>query len=868
MFKTSSQNAAACLRCQFGPPRSPKALTTLLLSQAFGLRQTRYNSTTPPNQPGETNPKLYPVLGVKKSRYQRHIARLDVKTLGEVGEVVILKERASRPKQMTVRKFSRILEKETDGDAPWDNPSELLKEVDKTRLQLGGAKEVIENIEQIRGNREPGDKLDRNEWRKLRKILEDGFTAHQLTDYRKQFEPPASTSDQNDVSATPHSGWRPGTSLFLEMDPEAQKQTASRIGSLGHMAGKIALAEMVLRDCWQLSVLGEIGQLDIHLAPQEIFMLLLPDISPLKDLAITYGAKIDVSRSLNLVRITANESACELVRQGVVEFFPRIISKTVDLPSRGFVFHGRNRRFEERFFRSMQKSLNVFCCKEQGTNQIKIYFVQEMEKDAEEAYRNIETAVSMTEEDQTLFCTYLSDTEPAVMYSVSYQEFLPWADRQRRWLRWMKPLSGAKTPSGTQSEPPPALVQKGHGSVCEKVCNELFKPPASSSWRSPGQPHIREVVVASLGKSLFANQQSMKPGKMKFKSFSPTVPRAFAANISNPISFLQRLSPLPNVGNSTFHRICLKPSAKNKTRLPPIELELDILLRYAGKRQFLVPILRKATAIVHRADIDVLLPETSLDLRFKKFTHYDLLEGRKASALSQAEKQRADISSISQVIQSMVSEDVYMQPRMPMSCELAIPRKLIAKRSSAAATEGSQGSGEGEADFVTGTYMLPPIRYLRSARILRFNYKDLELSYSHVHMGPALPEHVIDMTISLGRDDNELRPELCQPNTHLSSAVANGKSEGSLQAAFEQFYAQACEMAFEQSAAAANYKGRVDVGEAGDEDGLPNVTTAIEEDYKPDFNLDPEDMFNEWVEQGSEGESEDRFNSKARNGLE
>ncbi|PGH32451.1 hypothetical protein GX50_04751 [[Emmonsia] crescens] len=860
MFKTSSQNAAACLRCQFCPPRFPKALTTCLLSHAFGLRQNRYNCTTTPSQPGETDPKLYPVLGVRKSRYQRHVARLDVQTLGEVGEVVILKERASRPKQMTARKFSRILEKETDGDAPWDNPSELLKEVDKTRLQLGGAKEVIENIDQIRGHHEPGDKLDRSEWRKLRKILEDGFTANQLSDYRKQFEAPASTSNKTDRSTTPNSGWRPGTSLFLEMDPEAQKQTASRIGSLGHMAGKIALAEMVLRDCWQLSVSGEIGQLDIHLAPHEVFMLLLPDISPLKDLATAYAAKIDVSRSLNLVRITANESACELVRQGVVEFFPRIISKTVDLPSRGFVFHGKNRRFEERFFRSMQKSLNVFCCKEQGTKQIKIYFVQEMEKDAEEAYRNIKAAVSMTEEDQTRFCTYLSDTEPAVMYSVSYQQFLPWADRQRRWLRWMKPLSEAKTPSGTQSEPPAALVQKGCGSVFEKVCNELFKLPASSTWRNPGQRHIREVVVASLGKSLFAHQQSMKPGKMKFKSFSSTVPRAFAANISNPIPFLQGLSALPNEENGTFHRIRLTPSANNKTRLPPIELELDVVPRLVGKRQFLFPILRKVTAIIQSVNMDILLPETSLDLRFKKSTHYDLLEGRNASALLKAENQRADISRISEVIRNMVWEDTYMQPRMPASCELAIPQKLIAKRASAAAAADSQGKGE--ADFVIGTYMLPPVHYLRSTQISRFNYKDLELSYSHIHMGPALPEHVIDMSISLGRDDNELRPELCQPNTRLSSAVAKGKVGGSLQAAFEQFYVHACEMAFEQSAAATNYKGRVQAG-----DGLRNVT-ALGEDYKRDSNLDPEDRFHEWVEQSSEGESEDRFNIKARNGLE
>ncbi|EEH20666.1 hypothetical protein PABG_02897 [Paracoccidioides brasiliensis Pb03] len=805
MFKVlSSQNVVTCLRCQFCSPRSQKALTTCIITYTcFGLHQNRYHSTTTPSPRTESNPKLYPVLSIKKSRYQRHVARLDVQTLGEVGDVVILKERASRPKQITARKFSRLLEKETDGDASWENPSELLREVDRTRYQTGGAEEVIENIDQIRSHHKPGDKLNRNEWRRLRKALEDGFTANQLSDYYKQFESLGNPADQEECSTISSSGWRPGTSHFLEMDPEAQKQTASRIGSLQNMPGKVSLAETVLRDCWKLSVSGEIGQLDMHLTPQEISMLLLPDTSPLSDLATTYSAKIDVSRSLNLVRITANETSCEFVRNGVMEYLPKILSKTVELPSRGYIFHGKNRRFENRFFRLMQESFHVFCRKE-GAREIKIYFVHELEKEADEAYRNIKSAISMIEEDRARFCTYLPDVEPAVMYSVAYPEFLTWVDRQRRWLRWMKPLSESKIPSGTQSKPPTALIRTDHASALTKVCNELFKKPVSVTWRNPGQPHVREVVVASLGKSLFSQQHLMKPGKMNFKSLSPTVPRAFAANIPNPIAFLQDLTPLLNNKNATLHRIHLTPSPTNKFRVPPIELELEVLLRFKGRRQLVVPILRKASIVVHRVSMDVLLPETSLDLRFTKFTHYDLLEGEDTSTLLQTYGKRADISSILQLIRRMVCEDAFRQTRMPVSCQLSIPRKLLFNRSSATAADSQAHE---VSDFVTGTYLLPPVHYLRSTQISRFNYKELELNFSHVHMGLALPEHVMNMSLSLGRDESELRPEVCQPNTRLSSAVADGKSHGSLRAAFEPFYIRACEMAFEQSAAAAaNYK--------------------------------------------------------------
>ncbi|EEH39592.2 hypothetical protein PAAG_01781 [Paracoccidioides lutzii Pb01] len=858
MFKaSSSQNVVACLRCQFCSPRSQKALTTCINTHTcYGLHQNRYHSTTTPSSRTKTNPKLYPVLSIKKSRYRRHVARLDVQTLGEVGDVVILKERASRPKQMTARKFSRILEKETYGDAPWENPSELLREVDRTRYQMGDAKEAIENIDKIRFHHKPGDKLNRNEWRRLRKVLEDGFTANQLSDYHKQFEPLVNPADQEECSTISSSGWRPGTSLFLEIDPEAHKQTASRIGSLQNMTGKVALAETVLRDCWKLSVSGEIGQLDIHLTPQEISMLLLPDTSPLSDLATAYSAKIDVFRSLNLVRITANETSCEFVRNGVMEYLPKILSKTVELPSRGYIFHGKNRRFEDRFFRLMQKSFHVFCRKE-SAREIKIYFVHELEKEADEAYRNIKSAISMIEEDQAPFCTYLPDVEPAVMYSVAYPEFLSWVDRQRRWLRWMKPLSESKIPSGTQSKPPTALIQTDHASALTKVCNELFKKPVSVTWRNPGQPHVREVVVASLGKSLFSHQKLMKPGKMNFKSLSPTVPRAFAANIPNPIAFLQDLTPLLNDGNATLHRIHLTPSPTDKLRLPPIELELEVLLQFEGRRRLLVPILRKASIVVHRVSMDVLLPETSVDLRFTKFTHYDLLEGKDPSTLLQTDGQRADISSILQLIRIMVCEDAFRQTRMPVSCQLSIPRKLLFNHSSAIAVD-SQAHGE-VSDFVTGTYLLPPVHYLRSTQISRFNYKELELNFSHVHMGLALPEHVMNMSLSLGRDESELRPEVCQPNTRLSSTIADGKSHGSLRVAFEPFYIRACEMAFEQSAAAANYKG--DVGAEG------RIGCTGEGNYRRNPNLEPEDRFYEWLEKGADGEFEDRFNSKARSSL-
>ncbi|PGH17349.1 hypothetical protein AJ79_01233 [Helicocarpus griseus UAMH5409] len=792
MPRTRSQNAAACLRSQLCPLHPPKALTTYLLSRTFGLRQTRYSSATAPDPPAKKDDKLRPIYGVKQSRYERYVARLNTKTLGEAGEVVILKERDARPRRMSAKKLSRILGRENDRRS-WGNPSELLEEVDKARSRLGGAREVTGNLDEIKSPHKDGEKLDRGEWDRLNKAITDGFTFDQLQAYHRDYF----TRFPRDADQEGGSQWRPGTSIFLDLDPLGRTRVASRIDHLKDMTGKAVLAEKIMRDCWQLSIFGEIGQLDIHLAAHEISMLLSPEISCLKDLAATHGAKIEVSRKLNLVRVTANEPACEQVRLGVQDSLLRVIERKVPLPNRRGIFPGW--RLDRMFLNDLEKKFGVFCRKEPGEH-VSVYFSHDTEQNADDVCRNIEAAISMPEEGQASLSTYFVDNDSAVMYPVSYPEFLSWRDGLQKWSRWM---SLSKPSIDTQSKPPAALIQRGNESVLKKVCDGLFKTPSSHPRRHPGQPHISEVITASVGKSLFAQTKPTQPTKLKYEGIDHNVSRVFAPNIPNPAPFLERLSLLPQKKAGSSHRIRLTPYGRGQKYFPSVELEIDLKPRPFGKLICQVPVLRKATAIVHTANVDVLLPEAPVDLRFTKETHYDLLEGRDASTLKAANEERADISSIIRCVKSMANENDESQPRMPISCVLQIPNDIANESrlfKNAEKGRGMEGGKKGsKSSFVKVKYKLPFVHELRDCRISRNNYKDLELNYSEMNMGLALPDRVMDMKLSLGRYDNELRPEECKPNTRLSSAGELGET---LQAAFDPFFDRACEMAFELCATA------------------------------------------------------------------
>ncbi|KAK2812583.1 hypothetical protein FQN50_001227 [Emmonsiellopsis sp. PD_5] len=833
MYKTSPQNAVACLRCQFFPPRPRRALTTYLRSRQFDLRQRRQLTTSlpdlPPNEDAETTKNINPpkqrnwrATTSNKPNAPFSVARLGVGTLGEDGEVVILTQTPRRGHIMNERRFDRIMEKEADGDAPWDSPADVLKDFEKSKRHHGGT-EVTAYIDEIRAHHKPGDRLDRNEWRALRQQLVNGFVLKQLHDYYRGYarrnKEEATPPEDVSTMAKPRSQWKPGTSLFLAMDLQEQKKAAEKAGGLQYMTGKTAWAEKILRGCWQLSAQDEIGQLDIYLKPREVSMLLLPDPNPLKELSATCGAKIDVFRSLSMVRVTANKDASELVRDGMKDHISKIISRSVKLGSSDYLFGQSKKQYEKQFLTALQKSFGVYCEKDGGTKEIKVHYWPAAEEDAEAALRNLELAMSMPVDQNIPFCTYLADTELANLYPVHEHNYISWLDRQKTWLRWAKSAADAEVTF--DPNPPSALSSNDSEIVLDKVRHSLFQTPADlPSSCLPGQPHVREIVTARLGKCLFANETFLRPGPANFDSLKEaTEAQVFSTNVPNPRAFLKSLPPLKDKENTATYRLRLIPLLNNKPNLPAIELEVEHTLPSERSPQYCDVVLRKATAILHEAKINVLLPEAAVDLQFTKAIHYDLLEGQGGTDLPPTIQERPDISRIINCVKNLlvVYPFARKQPRMPASCKLDIPQHLLNTQSSSSSHQSnlppSNPNEASQPPFTTATYLYPNIEHLRYNSITRYKFRGLELAHSHMTMGLVMPKNVIDLSISLGRDDNEHRPSKIPRNTRLSSAVSTASDgecevEGSLHAAFEPFYTRACEMAYKQSAAT-HYQIRV-----------------------------------------------------------
>ncbi|EEP77186.1 predicted protein [Uncinocarpus reesii 1704] len=211
----------------------------------------------------------------------------------------------------------------------------------------------------------------------------------------------------------------------------------------------------------------------------------------------------------------------------------------------------------------------------------------------------------------------------------------------------------------------------------------------------------------------------------------------------------------------------------------------------------MTPIFRKATAILQERNVDFLLPETALDVRFTRTLYYDLLEGREFSSFTD-ENSPLQSSLAKCVANIQYSQPISgHQPPMPSFCNLAIPKKLI--KTPRYKRDNAPQYAEGETGTTEGEYIYPPLRSFTAASIARFNYKDLELNFSNPRMGPVFAEQNVNVSLAIGRYDDELRPLAIHRDVH-KPASAGKAGDNSMKALFQPLYSRACQLAFELGA--------------------------------------------------------------------
>ncbi|EAU36333.1 predicted protein [Aspergillus terreus NIH2624] len=731
----SSQVPRDCTRCRFPFPLHQRRVFV------------RFQSTDSDTQNTESEPR-FKRKPKRRPRFKKEEAKrvpIGVTALGKPGEVVVVSNpRRRRPLPQNTQ------EKSTDSIDKNALPF-MLNELEDNEDILDPST-VNERIESFCAPYLPRAKLTLTDWDGLRTRLQLSFTTRQLSDYVSQFARDAPMSPESRIKhgKVDTTEWKPGTSAFFETGPGSAGGVADRVATSQSLSGKQLISERILRDCWHLGIIDEIGQLDVRLPSQSLTLLLNSKHFSFEELASLHDAKIDVTNSLGLVRITGRQNSCESIRDIVYDAITRIREEELALFSDVALSKDYDRVFSADFLSWISKTYGVAFEQDSGCPS-KIFYLVENKQDADNARRTLNLAVYETSALPVPFGTYLPSSEPVSVYNVDLEGNLSWFNRQSSWFRWAFP--SAQTAEMTTLDTP--LFDKHQ----TRLSDELLKLLRQSSKTNDGSVEVHESLTATVGRCLFLRKPSFQEAELTAPQLGKlSLPRAFATEIPRVTSFLRMLTPHLPEEPQRPHRIRLVPSAIHARVFPQLELEVTV----QGTRDSLDSgnglIMRNVKAVLSENNVDYLLPESGLDLRFARQLTRDLSED---PALNEVH------DTLSGLFSKSLSNDIEVP--LPTFAQITLPNDVLRQPANAAGPTG----------YSSGEYMFLPVNDIRGTRIHRYDFKGQQLNYAFYESGPFNAPRSTDLFLSM-----DLTGE-------------GDAGEVPAQREFGSFYNAACSLAFE-----------------------------------------------------------------------
>jgi len=689
----------------------------------------------------------------RRSRQPRESRKhsLGVDALGKPGEIVVVPD-LSRPHRGNRRKTPN----DATGDAERMTLGSMLDDLDEEASQLA-ASVVHEGFEGYRGAYRPNDTLASDEWEELRSKLASSFTYNQLSDYIAESRNLAETDKST-------GRWMPGTSMFLNTTPGGVRDAITdRVATSRDLKGKPLLAEQILRNCWQLSITDEVGQLDLQLPSAFVVLLLNAEHFSFDEVASLHGSSIDITSSLGLVRITGKQNACESIREVILDATARIREQDVDIEA-GVDTVGSGQVFGSDFLEWVGKTYGIAF--DQGPAHVpkKIVYLAENKRGADDARRTLNLAINETKPIPVPFSSYMPASEQASVYYYEPEANASWFDRQMSWFRWA--MSSAQT---AEAATPSSPFFDTHQTRLSTALLKLLRITPLTKLNSQSSFNVHESVTAAAGRCLFARKGSFNETVMTAPQLGGlSLPRTFITEIPRVAPFLESLTPIEPNQETRKYDIRMTPSARYARVLPQLDVEIAFTPAKNGEEEDMLEV-QSVKSVFSTNSIDYLLPENGLDLRFTRTVY------RKVSfeTLTESSQYEPLIQSIKESLRDVLVSSIASRgaASLPAFCQILVPKDL-------------QLLGDAiPNEPITAEYMLPPLNDIRGAMAQQYDFDGRPLTYRFYESGPFLAARTTDLFL-----DMEL--------PGVASGLEHRQPQESVENDFNAFYKAACNMAF------------------------------------------------------------------------
>ncbi|KAL5337646.1 mitochondrial inner-membrane-bound regulator-domain-containing protein [Aspergillus crustosus] len=756
MLSQSSRRLDGLLSCRLLPShRSTLMFTSLSHRGAFARYHDDASNTDRRITRGEKNEEDSPH---RPKRHKRHLwyglkekVRLQYDFLGSPGDVLVVRENRLRdqpadpedvkPDTSAIPSMLSQIESET---APFD-------------MSL-----VNEQFESFRLAFQPRAKLPPADWVKLHSTVWKSFTEQQLKDYiATQTEFDGTFSTLRGFDTWDAAEWRPGTSRFLETGSNSQESITSRIPRTKKLQNKPLLVEYILRDIWGLGILNEDGQLDVRLPAHSLTLLLNSELFSFEEVAELNKAKIDLTRSLGLIRITGSQTACEVIREIIDDSLKRMRQEELNLLLPGVAKPQHvSQAFTPYFLSWLEKTYNVSFEQDASQLPIRICYLLENKAMVDQVRRILNLALNTATTPSIPFTTYLSASKMSETRDTLTDDTASWPDRQKSWFRW----GGPPEEKDLAKLPGYFLMGSKHA-----ISDELFRflqeaPSMQGDFKSV--PVVRDSITATVGRCLFLRNSTFQGKKASASQLGTMgLPRTFIQYVPRALQLIRGLGTTGLVKGRNSYRIQLAPTAFYADTFPKLDLSVTISVDEVGNEEGEFG-LSSAKAILAESNVDYLLPESATDIRFTRTLTHDILEGSQ------------EVPSLETIVSSLMTcfnESLNSDKKVPLPTftPVTLPNYLL---------RNSKGEFD-PSGTTTAEYMYLPVNDVQGTRTRQFELRDQPLFFASYESGPFGPLMTTDLYLQ-----KEFSEDASSPN----------RSDASLQQKeFTSFYRSVCTLASE-----------------------------------------------------------------------